>query len=285
MTSGRVSGGPSRDADAPTRTSWTRDGIGAIVAVLALGLAFRFIIAQLNLGTGFASDRSSFQGWAMDLAKNGIGGFYGRAGFIDYTPGYLYVLYVIGQVGQAIGAVNPGDLIKIPAILADIILGWLVWTMILELGGGRRAALIGAALVVANPVTWYDSVIWGQVDSVGVIFLLLGVRELWRDRPERSAVFTVIAALIKPQLAILVPIVALVTIRRALWPPQPSLTTTDDVGAPAAFDAAPGIVDRLRGWERRTDRPIRIVTTAVTGLLTAVALCFPFGLSVVEFGV
>ena len=30
-----------------------------------------------------------------------------------------------------------------------------------------------------------------------------------------------IAALIKPQLAILVPIVAVVTIRRALWPTDP----------------------------------------------------------------
>jgi hypothetical protein len=48
--------------------------------------------------------------------------------------------------------------------------------MVRELGGGRRAALIGAALVVANPVTWFDSVLWGQVDSFGVIFLLLGLR-------------------------------------------------------------------------------------------------------------
>ncbi|MEA2547394.1 MAG: hypothetical protein QOI09_2667, partial [Chloroflexota bacterium] len=51
MTSGPESGGPSRDADAPTRTSWTRDGIGAIVAVLALGFVFRIIIAQLNPGS------------------------------------------------------------------------------------------------------------------------------------------------------------------------------------------------------------------------------------------
>ena len=44
MTSGRVSGGPSRGADAPTRTTGTLDGIGAIVAVLALGLVFRLFI-------------------------------------------------------------------------------------------------------------------------------------------------------------------------------------------------------------------------------------------------
>ena len=60
--------------------------------------------------------------------------------------------------------------------------------------------------------------VWGQVDSFGVVFLMLGLRELWRDRPERAAIYTVIAAVIKPQLGILIPLVAVVTIRRALWP-------------------------------------------------------------------
>ena len=148
MTSGRVSGGPSRDADAPTRTTWTRDGIGAIVAVLALGLVFRLIIAQLNPGTGFGVDRQSFQFWAGNLAANGLPGFYERPFFHDYTPGYLYVLYVVGLIGHT--TANIANLIKIPPILADVAIGWLVWSMVRELGGGRRAALIGAALAVAS---------------------------------------------------------------------------------------------------------------------------------------
>ena len=53
---------------------------------------------------------------------------------------------------------------------------------------------------------------------MGVVFLLLALRELWRDRPERAAIWAVIAAVIKPQLGILIPFVAVVTIRRALWP-------------------------------------------------------------------
>jgi dolichyl-phosphate-mannose-protein mannosyltransferase len=119
-------------------------------------------------------------------------------------------------------------------MLGDVAIGWLVWSMALELGASRRAALLGAALAVANPVSWFDSVTWGQVDSFGVVFLLLGLRELWRDRPERAALWTVIAALIKPQLGILIPIVAVVTIRRALWPtggfgrPDPALADDTD---------------------------------------------------------
>jgi hypothetical protein len=272
----RAPGKPSRGADAPTRTTWTWDGVGALLIVLAAALAFRLIIAKAYPGTGLQFDLDSFRGWAGDLATNGLRGFYERPGFHDYTPGYLYVLYLVGLVGQASGGI--GDLIKLPAILADVAIGWLVWSMAIELGAKRGVALLAAAIAVANPVSWFDSVVWGQVDSFGVVFLLLGVRELWRDRPERSALWTVIAALIKPQLGILIPVVAVVTIRRALWPP------TDPQSPEAPGDLGPpgGVLDRLRAWERRTNDPIRILTTGIVGLLTAVVLCAPFGLSVIE---
>ncbi|MDH4142995.1 MAG: phospholipid carrier-dependent glycosyltransferase, partial [Chloroflexota bacterium] len=90
--------------------------------------------------------------------------------------------------------------------------------------------------------------------------------------------FTVIAAVIKPQLGILVPLVAVVTIRRALWPVEAAggADRADDDGRPTGLPA------RLRALERRTDSPLRILTTGLAGYLTAVALCLPFGLSVIE---
>jgi hypothetical protein len=46
--------------------------------------------------------------------------------------------------------------------------------------------------------------------------LVLAVRELWRGRSERAAVLTTIAAIIKPQFGILIPLAAIVIIRRHL---------------------------------------------------------------------
>ena len=230
-----------------------RGAVGAVVIVLALGLALRLIIAYLLPGSGFGVDLSAFRFWAADLADHGPWGFYERDFFHDYTPGYLYVLWLVGLVGKVVGGV--GDLIKIPPLIADLAVGWLVHSMVLELGGRRRLALAAAFVAVANPISWFDSVVWGQVDSFGVVFLLLGLRELWRDRTERAAVYTVIAALIKPQLGILVPLVAVVTIRHAFWPP------VDGDG------------------DGRTWRPVRILTTAIAGFATAIVLSIPFGLT------
>lgn len=264
---------PERGTGAPPRSTGTQGAVGAVLITLALGLALRLILLYLLPGSGFDADLVSFRFWADDLARNGLGGFYERDFFHDYTPGYMYVLWVVGTIGRAVGGI--GDLIKIPPILADLGLGYLVWSMVRELGGRERLALVGSFVVMINPIFWFDSVVWGQVDSVGVLFLLLGLRALWRDQPERAAIFTVIAAIVKPQLGILIPIVAIVTIRRAIRPVPPA--SADGVGP----DAEPA-VGRLAGWEARTGHPLRILTTGLAGYLTALVLCLPFGLTVLE---
>jgi Gpi18-like mannosyltransferase/predicted membrane-bound dolichyl-phosphate-mannose-protein mannosyltransferase len=260
-----------------TRTAPRDAAGGGIAALLILGLAFRLIIAALLPGSGFKIDIDSFAYWAQNLASQGPYGFYDRPFFHDYTPGYLYVLWLIGVVGGLIGqavsllghSFGLVDLLKVAPILGDVTLAYLAWSMARELGASERAARIGAFIVVVNPVTWVDSVLWGQVDSVGVVFLVLGLREVWRDRPERSAILAMLAALIKPQLGILIPIVAVVTIRRALWPS----------GGYGDDDPAEVVASGRTAWERRVHGPLRILTTGAAGLLTAIAVSLPFGLS------
>jgi len=271
--------GTERGTRAPTRLTATLGAVGAVLVVLALGLVLRSIIARLLPGSGFGVDLNAFRFWASNLASQGLNGFYARDFFHDYTPGYLYVLWLVGLVGNAAGGV--GDLIKVPPILADLALGWLAWSMVRELGGRDRLALTAAAVAVLNPISWFDSVVWGQADAFGVVFLLLGLRALWRDQPERAALFAVIAAMIKPQLGILIPLVAFVTIRRALWPPTGD-TVAADTDPSDRPDAAPSLLARYRAWESRTGHPIRILTTAFVAIATVWLLSLPFGLSVFE---
>ena len=266
---GLGSGAPGRDS---TTDEAPRRGFGwQILAILAIALVFRLMMAygfDALRGSGFKSDLDLFRFWADNLAKDGPFGFYDRDFFADYTPGYLYALWLVGVVGQLLGGV--GDLIKLPAILTDVVLGLVVYLMARDLGVSERRSTIAGAVVVLNPITWFDSVVWGQVDSFGVVFLLLSVRELWKARSERAAIFAVVAALVKPQLAILVPIVAAVTIRRALWPD--GAFGSEGAPKPSGFR-----------WERRMQGPIRILSTAVAGFVTAVVVSAPFGLSVISF--
>jgi hypothetical protein len=206
-------------------------------------LALRLIIAYVLLpGSGFPNDLGAFQFWGNDIAVHGPIGFYDRTGFIDYPPVYLLLL---GLVSLLTGG-SIGEGVKVLPILADLALAGVVWVMVLELGGSGRRALIAAAIILFNPITWFNSAIWGQADAVGAIFLLLGLRELQKDRRETASVLAVLAVLTKMQLGILGFLVGFVVLRRSLAP--------------------------------RTGKadPVRILTSIGAGLATVALVCLPF---------
>jgi hypothetical protein len=117
-----------------------------LAGLMLAGLALRLIIAYLLPGSGFAVDLNAFGYWAANLAQQGPWGFYDRPFFHDYTPGYLYALWALGYLGQVLGGL--GDLVKLPAVLADLVLAYLAWSMVRELGGSERRALLAAAFVL-----------------------------------------------------------------------------------------------------------------------------------------
>ena len=67
---GPATGAPERGSETPKRTAGTRDAASAILIVLALGLAFRLILAHVLPGSGFKVDLIAFRFWADDLARN-----------------------------------------------------------------------------------------------------------------------------------------------------------------------------------------------------------------------
>ena len=84
---GPAARGTERGTRAPSRVTGTQGAVGAVLVVLALGLALRLIIAYLLPGSGFGVDLGAFRAWAINLASQGLNGFYQRDFFHDYTPG------------------------------------------------------------------------------------------------------------------------------------------------------------------------------------------------------
>ena len=209
-------------------------GFGSGIAILLLvGLLLRLFLAYVLLpDSGFESDTATFTAWALQLAKTGPGSFYASAGFADYPPGYLYLLWIVGALGNILAPLAHNDagsataqLIKLPPILCDIAIGYVLYRIVLSWRGDRpdahRLALIAAAIYLFNPVTWYDSAIWGQTDSAGALVLLLSVWALIRGNSEGAAVLAVLAALVKPQFGVVaLPLVGIVLIRRHLFRPD-----------------------------------------------------------------
>ncbi|MGH2489576.1 MAG: hypothetical protein ACRDFR_08170, partial [Candidatus Limnocylindria bacterium] len=93
-------------------TTWGRrllDPFGTLVVLLLLGLALRILVAAVILPqSGLHNDITAFSAWALRLADVGPGEFYAPGYFADYPPGYMYVLWVLGEISRLVEPVLGG---------------------------------------------------------------------------------------------------------------------------------------------------------------------------------
>jgi dolichyl-phosphate-mannose--protein O-mannosyl transferase len=186
--------------------------------ILILGALLRFAYIHT---AGFPNDIASFESWAMTLAAHGPAAFYGSTSFLDYPPGYFYILGVVGWIWQHFFSSHDASLavlqtlVKLPGVLFDLAAGALLYNLVLRLSS-RWWALLCAALFLLLPATIFDSAEWGQVDSVAAFFALLAIYALLRsdDFAGRRATWWIVGGwlsiayslLVKPQAAVLLPL-------------------------------------------------------------------------------
>lgn len=139
-----------------------------------------FVVRMLFIGSeGYRGDVSSFMAWALTAAQHPLWQFYAKAGFADYPPGYLFVLWIVGHL-YSILPHAPGDygllryLVKLPACAFDIVNAALIYWIVRRFAS-EAWANGAAAIYVFNPATIYISAYWGQVDAVPAAFLLAAV--------------------------------------------------------------------------------------------------------------
>lgn len=143
-------------------------------------------------------DFNTFMAWSQRLGSVPFRQFYDS--WSDYLPGYLYILWALGKIGKIFEFIPKEIIYKLPANLADIFTGWLIYAIVKKLKDEKKA-LIAAALYLFNPAVFANSSLWGQVDSLTSFFGLLSVW-LTGINPWLSALFLSLAVLVKPQAAV-----------------------------------------------------------------------------------
>ncbi len=180
-------------------------------AILFSGLVLRLALAAIP---GFDGDIGTFQSWSNTLANDGPWNFYDPDFFTDYAPGYMYVLWTLGWLNKALHFSNGTFeyLLKLPAIAADLASAYLLYRV---LEGLRPAARLAAsALYLMLPASLLIGPIWGQVDSILALFLLLSVYFIGRERPLPGALAFTVGFLVKPQAIAALPFLAFWIMRR-----------------------------------------------------------------------
>jgi len=173
--------------------------------VLFLFGAFIVRLIAAVVSPGHETDMNCFRGWSELVSDGGFSAFYRSEHFTDYPPGYMYILYVLGWIKKLF--LFPDSLfsviLRLPAMLCDIFCAWLIYKI------GKKSATASALSVfyALNPAVILNSAIWGQVDSVLALVLLLCVVVLSEKRTIPAYFLFAVAILLKPQALILAPLV------------------------------------------------------------------------------
>lgn len=173
-----------------------------------------FFALLLRLGAamrseGFETDLSCFAAWAERMYVTGASGFYSPEVFTDYPPGYMYVLWLLGGLRRLLGIPYSSPLhltlLKLPAILCDLACGWLLYREASGRLSGSQALFLCAAYLY-NPVILLNSAVWGQVDSVFTLSLLLMCLALVKGSLQPAYIAFCAGLLLKPQMLIFSPV-------------------------------------------------------------------------------
>ena len=171
--------------------------------LLAAAFVLRVILALKN--PGYQVDIGCFTGWGQMVLQYGFADFY-EQGFCDYPPGYLYVLggqaLFASLLGIPTGSAAYGLIIKLIPMLCDLASSYLLYT-IGKKQGKPLYGLIAATAYAFAPAVLVDSAMWGQMDSVLVLLMLLVICFFLEKKPLWAAIFYGIAVTVKPQALML----------------------------------------------------------------------------------
>lgn len=190
-------------AEHPAVTMW--------LALLA-GVIVRVAIAPLGAHAG---DFNTFTNWANALGSHPLLEVYQNS-TANYPP---LALLVLDGSRLLCALLAPGKLagpvwhicLKLPPILADMGMGWLVW---------RAAARRGVSLwlplsIVFNPALIYLSGWWGQYDSLYMLPVLASLLAAGNRRFFAAGLLLGAGVMIKLQTGIVAPVLALAALRDA----------------------------------------------------------------------
>jgi Gpi18-like mannosyltransferase/uncharacterized membrane protein (UPF0136 family) len=207
---------PVADEDRPMRgLPLTRKEVLAVAFVTLLALVIRAILIPAQ---GHVTDIATFEAWMNTLIKVGPKGFYGTAGFVDYPPGYMLVLWIVGLIYHATFANGDFNLsamrvfVKLPAVIADIGIGYLTY-LIARRSWSVAASIVAMAVFALNPASWLVSAYWGQADSVAAVFLVWALYLCVTKRFDVAWLALAFAVLIKPQPLVVAPMMLVWQIR------------------------------------------------------------------------
>lgn len=202
-----------------------------LVICLVLGLILRLsLLPFFNFG-----DVNNSVIWGIWAKQFGLSGYYNFLNFFNYARpnqppltillydglryAYDFIFSIFWQLNVSIPAF-PSQFItvfdkfgyiwvlKLPSIFADLGLSLIIYKLARFLKSKNPLTLMN--LYLFNPISWYNSVVWGQTDSMVVLLGLGSILLVFFDFPILGVILFAITILFKATLLTFLPIIIVI---------------------------------------------------------------------------
>jgi len=180
---------------------------GGIVLLFIAGVALR----GLALPAISADMRWAYLPWYDVLKTHGMQAI--GTNFSDYTPPYLYLLWLATLTSNYLPGVAA---IKFISIFADIVNTVLVYRIVQLKYPRSSKPLLASALFWTLPTIMMNSSLWGQADAFYALFLLACLYYLLTDRPLLALSAFGAAITIKAQAIFIAPLLAVLFFKKRI---------------------------------------------------------------------
>lgn len=206
-----------------------------IVYIFAVLLRFSVILIAHH------GDLNNNISWGQIAAQKGLNGFYGSSDSDDWPysapnqPPLTILTFaatanVWGVINDKVTDFNwrykifPSKfvwfweesgwdfLIKTPSLFADLCIGYFIYFFLKR--KKRKNAILFASIWLFNPISWYNSSIWGQTDSIVNLFGLLAISNLLNKNLLKFSFWFSLSFLFKASLGVFVPLLIYVVLNQ-----------------------------------------------------------------------
>ena len=189
-----------------------------LLAVLMLGGLIRLYYGIQQVA--YWHDIRCFKEWGDAIALFGMKNVYNSGIFLDYPPGYMYILWLSNLVQDFLQLNLNGRrytlIIKAPAMAADLVSAMFIYYVASKKLDEKTGLLLASAYTFC-PAVIYNSAIWGQIDSWYTLFVLLALYFATEDNVVMASVSYAVALITKPQALLFGPVLLFWVIRKKSW--------------------------------------------------------------------
>ena len=186
----------------------------AVIPLVFIAAVIRIFFALQN--NYFSFDVNNFMAWGNYALDYGLNQMYRQGIFMDYPPGYMYILYFVTKTVRFLGIQN-GDILyvfmlKLPSMIADFGCAYLLYK-IAEEKQSKAFAKYLALVFLFMPVVILNSSIWGQVESFYILFVAISIYFAYKNKTVFAGISYAYALLVKPQTLLFGPVLLFYIIR------------------------------------------------------------------------